>query len=84
MSYCTARNQTSTAVFHAKKKKYERNIADNFEGNSKTILSFARNKTKAKTNVRDLKDSDGKLVSEDTEKVYALFLHLFSLREVLF
>ena len=47
------------------------------EGSSKTYLSFVRNKTKAKTNVSNLEDSNENLVSEDTEKAYVLFCNCF-------
>ena len=47
----------------------KRSIADNVP---KTFRSYMRIKTKARTYVSDLKESDGNLVSEDTEKAIVL------------
>ena len=54
------------ATIHAK-KNYERNIAQNIQENPKNFWSYVRSKTKARTWVADLKDTDGYTASTDTK-----------------
>ena len=67
LKYCKARNQC-TKVTRSAKKKFERSIIKNVKIDSKGFWGYVREKTKSRTTVADLKDSNGEIISCDSEK----------------
>ena len=65
--YCLARNQC-TKVTRSAKKKFEQSVIKNVKTDSKGFWGYVREKTKSKTTVSDLKDINGNMVCDDTEK----------------
>ena len=67
--YCKVRN-ACTKTTRLTKKKYEKNIVMNMKENPKDFWAYKRQKTKAKSGVLDLKDSQGVLNQDNEEKAY--------------
>ena len=67
LNYCKARNQC-TKLTRSSRKKFEKSIIQNVKTDSKGFWGYVREKTKSRTVVSDLKDSNGELVSSDSEK----------------
>ena len=61
-----ARNKAMKAMLHAK-KMYEHSIVQNAQENAKTFWSYVRSKAKSRSEVADLKNKDGHMVSTDIE-----------------
>ena len=69
--YCNVRN-ACTKTTRSAKKKYEKNIVMNMKENPKDFWAYIRQKTKAKSGVSDLKDSQGVLIQDNEEKANLL------------
>ena len=67
LRYCQARNQCTKAIRMAK-KNFEQNIIKNVMSDPKGFWGYVRDKTKSRTTVSDLKNVNGNIVSDDTEK----------------
>ena len=50
------------------KKNFEQNIIKNVKSDPKGFWGYVRDKTKSRTTVSDLKDVNGNIFSDDTEK----------------
>ena len=65
--YCQARNQC-TKITRTAKKKFEQSVIKNVKTDPKGFWGYVREKTKSKTTVSDLKDINGNIVCDDTDK----------------
>ena len=71
LNYCKARNEC-TKLTEAPGRNLK-SIIQNVKTDSKGFWGYVREKTKSRTVVSDLKDSNGELVSSDSEKAGHLF-----------
>ena len=69
--YCKLRNSASKAVRFAK-KRYQRGIAESVKISPKTFWSHVKEETKSKSTIGDIKDKNGEIKTEDTDKAEIL------------
>ena len=69
--YCKVRN-ACTKTTRSAINKYEKNIVIDMKENPKDFWAYIRQKTKAKSGVSDLKDSQGVLIQDNEEKANLL------------
>jgi len=70
-TYCKLRNQVTKAVYFSK-KKHEKGVAQGAKLNPKSFWGYVKEKTKSRSGVSDLINTNGDSVTEDSEKAELL------------
>ncbi|KAK3101568.1 hypothetical protein FSP39_004535 [Pinctada imbricata] len=69
--YKVARNNASGKIKKAK-REYEQSIANNVKKDPKTFWKYVKTKTKIKDSIKNLRDSDDKIIDDQTKKANLL------------
>ena len=65
--HCKLRNRASKAVLYSK-KKHGKLIAESAKVNPKSFWGYVREQTKTRSGISDLKNEQGEVITDDTEK----------------
>ena len=69
--YCKARNAATKAIRFSK-RKFEKGVADSIKTSPKSFWTYINDQTKTRSNIGDLKDSQGNLKTSDGDKANIL------------